>query len=212
MALSFPLSFSLLANCLTGPETSPELVRFDEKSGSGDGRSWNAEMAPPLWQASYELYARTPEMARRINALIYSLDGGQKDMLWQDPYYTGPAAGAKGNLAAATVASIRASDRGALGITGLPPGQVITTGDHFSINHTSGRIYHGVFAEDGTANASGVLAARDVRPYIPFGVNIGVLVELIRPLIRMSVEDFRPFRISRGKVSSTASITLKQKP
>lgn len=212
MALTFPLPFAILADCLTGPETSPELVRFDERSGSGDGRTWTAELATPLWQASYELYARSPEMARRINALVYSLDGGMKDMLWQDPYYTGPGAGAKGGLNNATVGAIRVTDRGAFSINGLPAGQEILAGDHFSINYASGRVYHGVFSEDGTASGTGVLAARDVRPYLPQGIAGGAAVELVRPLIKMGVTDFKPFRISRGIVSTTASITLTQKP
>lgn len=212
MALSFPLALNVLSECLTGDETGLELVRFDEHSGSGDGRTWTAQLAQPLWRASYELYARSPALARRINALVYALDGGMKETLWSDPFYTGPVAGTKGSLANAKVSSVRSTDRGALGLDGLPAGQVISAGDLVSISYASGRVYLGTFAEQGTANASGVLSAREIRPYLPIGIGTGAAVELLKPVVKMGVTSYRPFNIRRGLVSSTASITLMQKP
>lgn len=212
MALVYPLPLDTLSECLTGPETGLELLRYDERSGSGDGRVWTAQMASPLWTASYELYARTPELARKINALVYSLDGGMKTMFWADPFYEGPADGAKGSLANAKVEAIRATDRGAFSINGLPDGQILRVGDYFSIAYGGGRVFFGQFAEQGAANASGVLAGREVRPYLPLGIAPGAPVQLMRPFLKMMVTQYHPFNIQRGQVSGTASITLLQKP
>lgn len=212
MALTYPIGLDILSECLTGPESGAlRLTRFDERSGSGDGRFWTAEMAPPLWSASYELYARTPELARKINALVYALDGGQKTMLWADPYYEGPADGALGSLANVTVQAVSANGE-VIAFQGLPAGQILRVGDYFSIPHTSGRIYFGTLAEQGAANSSGVLAGRTVRPYAPIGVAAGAPVNLMRPHLKMAVTDYQPFRIQRGVVSSTATITMIQKP
>ena len=58
MTLSFPYALDFLAKCLVGPDVPLKLHRFDEASGSGDGRHWSARLSTPLWGASYALYAQ----------------------------------------------------------------------------------------------------------------------------------------------------------
>ena len=211
MALSYPFALDFLAKCLIGPQVPLVLQRFDEHSGSGDGRFWSAQLAPPLWSVSYQLYAKTPSHAREINAKVYALDGMSKTLLWADPYYKGPASGQVAGLGSVTVSSIRTDDRGALALSGLPAGQQVTAGDYLSIAY-GGRVYFGTFAEGGTANSSGNLALREVRPYLPFGVSAGASVELVRPYFRALVREFTPFNSGRFPWGDNASITLLQKP
>lgn len=210
MALSFPYALDFLANCLMGPEIPLRLMRFDEKSGSGDGRSWSAQMAPPLWGASYALYAHDAAKAREINAKVYALDGMAKTLLWADPYYKGPASGATAGLGAVTASGIRA-DRGAIALAGLPSGFVLSAGDYLSIAYASGRHYFGQFAEGGTASG-GTIAQRELRPYLPMGISNGARIELVRPAFKAKVEDFTPFASFRGRWGTNASITIKQQP
>lgn len=209
MALTFPYALDFLAKCLLGPEIPLRLIRYDEKSGSGDGRHWSAQLSTPLWGASYPLYAQTPALAREINAKVNALDGMSKTLLWADPYYKGPASGLTTGLGAVTVGSIRA-DRGAIALAGLPAGFVLTAGDYLSINHTSGRVYFGQFAEGGTASG-GTIAQRELRPYLPMGISAGATVELVRPRFKAMVTDYTPFADFRGAWGSNASITLLQK-
>lgn len=212
MSLEYPYPLAFLSDCLTGPQTSPVLIRFDERSGSADGRFWSARMAQPLWQASYSLYARDDAFARELNAKIYALDGDQKIMLWSDPFYKGPAPIIDGSLASVKVLNIRASDRGALSFSGFAPDQEFKAGDYISITHSGGRIYYGMLAEGGKANANGETALKEIRPYLPFGIAPDQRVEWNKPRMRAMVADFQPFIISRGLVSNEASITIRQKP
>jgi hypothetical protein len=212
MALSFPYALDSLANCLAGESIPLALRRFDEVSGGGDGRFWSARMATPLWGASYALYSKQGALAREINAKINALDGMSRTLLWADPYYTGPASGATGGLGSVTVASIRATDRGAISFSGLPQGATLSAGDYFSIAYGVGRVYFGQLVEGGSAGSAGEIGQRDISPYLPFGVSVGDRIELIRPHFKAMVTDFTPFSNYRGRWGDNASITILQKP
>lgn len=203
MALSFPYALDFLAECLVGEEVPLVLNRYDEHSGSGDGRHWPAQLATPLWGASYPLYAHTAAKAREINAKVHGLDGMAKTFLWGDLYYRGPAFGNAG-LGSVTISSIR-GDRAAIALSGTPGGFNITAGDCISINYSSGRVYFGQFAESGTGQ-------RELRPYLPLGISPGATVEMLRPRFKAMVKEFTPFSIFRGAWGRNASITLLQKP
>lgn len=211
MTLSHPYALDFLAKCLLGDRIPLELRRFDEMSGSGDGRFWGAQMATPLWGASYALTAHDAAHAREINAKVYALDGVSKPFLWADPYYKGPASGVTAGLNNVTISSIR-SDRGGISLQGLPAGFRLSAGDYLSITHTGGRVYFGTFAEGWTATEAGTISNRDLRPYLPFGVGAGSRVELVRPYFRAVVAEFVPFANVKGRWGDSASITILQKP
>ena len=211
MTLTFPYGLDFLANCLIGETIPLGLRRFDEMSGSGDGRFWSTQLATPLWGASYALTGHDANKARELNGKINALDGMSKPFLWADPYYKGPASGVTDGLDNVTVSAIRA-DRGAVSLRGLPPGFRLSAGDYISIGYTSGRVYFGQFAEGANATDEGTVTNREIRPYLPFGVGTGSPVEMIRPRFRAVVTDFTPFAITRGQVGSGASITILQKP
>lgn len=211
MALSFPYALDFLAKCLTGERVPLLLKRFDEISGSGDGRMWSSQLSTPLWTSSYNLYSQTPAEARAINAKINALDGTSQTMFWADPYYSGPASGVTTGLGNVTVASVRA-DRGAVALTGLPGSFEASAGDYLTIPYGSGRVYMGQLAEDGVAGAGGVLSQREIRPYLPFGIAAGATVQLVRPYFKAMVTDYTPFASFRGRWGDSASITIMQKP
>lgn len=213
MALSFPYALDFLAKCLTGDRVSLDLRRNDEMSGSGDGRFWAAELSRPLWTAQINLHAKQAAHAREINAKVWALDGSSKTFLFGDPAYKGPASGMTTGLGSVTVSSIRA-DRGAISLSGLPPGFVASAGDYLSINFGTGRVYFGALAEGGTANGSGVLASREIRPYLPMTITTGATVELVRPRFKAIIPPggFTPFANFRGRWGDSASIQVLQKP
>ena len=213
MALTYPYPLDFLAKCIIGQTIPLDLQRFDEMSGGGDGRMWTTELARPLWSVSYDLFTRTAVEGRGINAKVRALDGFAKPMLWADPYYPGPASGVTTGLDSVTVSGIR-PDRGGIGLSGLPAGFVLTTGDRFTITYASGRVYMGEFSEGGTAGPLGNISeVREIRPYLPFGVSTGAAIELVRPYFKAGVTSFTPFASERRRRWGVgASISLIQKP
>lgn len=214
MALTIPYPLAFLADCLIGPEVAVTLQRFDEQSGSGDGRFWSAELARPLWTASWALYSKGAARAREVDAKINALDGTQGTFLFAPPFYSGPAAGAAGSLGAVKVSGIQISDRGALSLSGLPAGQKITPGDYLSIAYGTGRYYFGQFVEGGTASGTGqITAGLTVRPYLPLPIAANATVELAKPRFKAFVTDYRPHAISgRGRWGQGATISIMQRP
>ncbi len=215
MALSFPYALSFFCDTLRVNRVRLGLRRNDEQSGSGDGRFWSAELARPLWTADISLADRPERLARDLEAKINGLDGTRGTFLFADPTYKGPASGVTTGLGSVTVSSIRA-DRGAIGLTGLPAGFVASAGDYLSINFGSGRVYFGALAEGGTANGSGVLASREIRPYLPMTITTGATVELVRPRFKAIIppSGYTPFNydLPHGEVATGASLQILQKP
>lgn len=214
MALTFPYPLALFSDRLRAKSSRVRLERRDEHSGSGDGRVWSTQLAPPRWVADVVLADRSKALARDLEALVDALDGSIGTFLFSPPNYAGPAGGTAG-LGAVAVAGVR-SDRGAVGLTGLPPEFTIARGDYLSIQHASGRFYFGEFAEGGTASQAGNLGQREIRPYLPLGIAAGATVELARPCFKASLQPggFKPFEYSlpAGEIALGASISIMQKP
>lgn len=215
MALSFPYSRDFLADCLIGERIPLVLQRYDEISGSGDGRFWSAQMARPLWTASYSLYSKSAAHAREINGKINGLDGSSKTFRWSERYYPGPACGVTAGLGSVTVGGIRSTDRGAVNLHGLPSGFVVTAGDYLSISYGSGKVYFGQFAETSDPVGGGGTSGQvEMRPYLPLGISVGASVSLVQPYFIAMIPPggFTPFAGFRGKWGDSASITILQKP
>lgn len=211
MALSYPYALDFLAKCLLGERIPLTLQRNDERSGSGDGRFWSAELARPLWTASYSLYAHNAAKAREINAKVWGLDGMSKSFLWADPYYKGPVAGEQGlGAATVTVDGIRA-DRGAIRMAGLPSPFTLTAGDYVTITGSSSQVYFGQFAESQNNFTGGTSIMRELRPYLPQWVAVGDSIELLRPYFKAIVTDYQPFTSTRWNWGDSASISILQK-
>lgn len=206
MALTFPYPAAYLADTLLYRNfDGPHLQRFDEQSGSGDGRLWNTELAPPLWRASASLAPVPWRTGHAINGKIAALDGANKTFLLPVPEYDGPAWGATG-LDSVTVGSIRA-DRGAISLAGTPTGFRVTVGDFFCVQHSSGRVYFGQFEEAGTPGT-----LREIRPYLSLGVAVGAAVQLVRPYFKAMVQNYTKYNMQPGEHSFGAQFEVLQKP
>lgn len=211
MAISetYPLAF--LGGRLCIRSVTLDQRRNDELSGTGDGRIWTSQLASPLWAAQLDLHNQRAVKAREINAKIWALDGTRRSFVFADPTYK-PASGAT-QAAGASIASI-STDRTTIGIKGLPAGYSVGWGDYFSINWGAGKIFFGAFVEQGTASGGGVVAQMSVTPYLPHGITVDAVIELIRPRLRMIVppNGYSPFVFDRsGRWGQGASLSLVQK-
>ena len=211
MAITYPLPLANFAQLLPQQTSRLTLLRFDEISGSADGRFWGASMAKPLWQAEVSLAARPVAEAERYAAMIDALDGMRGSFLWFDPAYYGPSGGDAG--AAVVIAAI-ASDRTGLSLGGLPEAFPIRVGDRISVALGSSRYYYGRFTESGTADTNGETGSLSVHPYLPLSAAVTDAVEMNRPVMRMMIPPggYTPFTVSRGNRAEGASIRMLQRP
>lgn len=211
----YPLEF-LNDLLLTKKAVTMSIQRNDEMSGSGDGRYWVAEMAPPLWTAQLTLDSlnkRSIGRARGIDAKFRAL-GVNRTFLFADPSYAGPASGASVALAASSVlVSAVGSGRTTLSFSGFPPGFALSAGDRFSTEYASGRYYLAELTEDATASASGAVASVAVYPYPPLTLAAGVAADFVRPVMRAFVPPggYTPFNYIRDFAAQGASVTILQR-
>lgn len=208
MAISFPYSLDFLWGILDPSTITVTLRRFDEESGSGDGRFWSAELSRPLWEVEASLIDIHWEEARRINARFRALAGMGGSMLFSDPSYE-PEFDAGPDV---TVSSISA-DRSALTLAGLPPFHGLRGGDAFSVAWGDGRWYYTEVAEDMMATELGVIGPVSVHPYVPLGLSAGLAVNLRTPTMKMYLQKdgFTPYSYTAGQRASGASIRLRQR-
>lgn len=206
--LSFPYALGFLADLLRVSQVSQTLARFDEQSGSGDGRIWTAELSRPLWQVEISFAACKTSYARMIDARIRALRGSQYAFLWSDPSHrllSNPGAGA--------VLTAISTARDGVTLSGLPPYYRLRAGDTFSVAWGGGRQYLAEVAETMVASSTGVLAGVGVMPFVPLGIGIGAAVELRRPVLKVFVppSGHTPFAAMPGGTSSGGALKLMQR-
>ncbi|MDB6177940.1 hypothetical protein PAF17_10550 [Paracoccus sp. Z330] len=211
MPLSYPYPLSFFCDQLRVKKCRVFMQRFDESSGSGDGRVWSSELSRPLWSAELSLADRAAHLARDIEARIDGLDGARKTFLFSDPGYSGPQNGITAGLGSVTIDSI-SSDRSRAAFSGFPPGFELTVGDFFSIAYGADRYYFGRVMEGG--GSAGAL--REVRPYLPLPVSTGLSVELVKPRFKAIIPPggYQPFDfdLPGGDIARGGSMRIVQKP
>ncbi|MET3648025.1 carbohydrate binding domain-containing protein [Phyllobacterium ifriqiyense] len=98
MAITYPYALSVLADRLDIESVVWDIQRNDELSGSGDGRVWQAELAPPLWTGDVTVNVGYHDDIKQIAALIRKLHGAQNQFYLYDPLSKYPQAYPDGNL------------------------------------------------------------------------------------------------------------------
>lgn len=162
-----------------------DIRRSDEISGGGDGRIWQAELAPPLWVASAELRPMGSSAAEDVAARIRALRGAQETFLFRDPFRCYPRSDPGGTIigeSSVMVAAIGA-DRTTISIDGSPAGYVISPGDKLQIT-AAGDATRVAFLEAGAvkaADGTGVSGLFAVFPNVPAWVSVDDPVALVRP-------------------------------
>ena len=109
MAVSYPYSLPAFADLLKISSIVWDIQRNDELSGSGDGRVWQAELAPPLWTGTVTISDMYNAEAKQIAARIRKLHGAQEALFLYDPLSKYPQAdpdGTKLGSAAVSVAAL----------------------------------------------------------------------------------------------------------
>ncbi len=185
MAFSFPLAITVLSDILRIESVTWDVQRSDELDGSGDGRTWQIELAPPLWMADVKLTLAYHADAKKVAAIVRKLQGAQHSFLLVDPLSPYPASDPDGSILGSSTVQVNSigSDRQSLSLKGLPASFVLTPGDKGQITYSSSpsRNYYFEVSEAITANGSGVTAAFEVFPAVPTAIAANAAVTLKKP-------------------------------
>lgn len=217
MTLTFPLPLAALSDIIPIGSIRLGLQQSDELSGTGDGRVWVAELAPPIWRAEITLARRAIPFAKQYVARIRALRGSREAFLLCDPTCLLPASDPTGAIlgaAAVTISGI-GGDRFAVSLAGLPAGYALTPGDKFSLTYGSAptRYYYGEISEPKSANGSGAVSSIAVTPALPAGVAAGAAIRLRSPYLKAIIapETFNPGTSSRIHTDGISFTALQQK-
>lgn len=192
-----------------------DVLRNDEMSGSGDGRYWTAELAPPLWKADVVSRRMSNTKAEELDAALRYLVATREPFLMANPVFCGPKADPTGAIlgaAAVTLSAIGAAPRMSVSFAGLPAGYVLTRGDKISAAYGTDKTYFGEISATVTANSGGAAASVPVFPPIPLGLSAGAAVTLIKPACPVTIQP-KSIAVSEivGSGSSGTSFTIIQK-
>lgn len=193
MAITYPYSLATFFDLLSIQSCVFDVERYDESSGSGDGRDWQAELAPPLWIADVRLNVKNWQELKKIQALLRKLKGSQESFWLCDPTSLYPASDPDGSILGVSTVQVQSvgANRDKIRFKGLPSTFALKAGDKFSIQYGSSpyRYYFGEVSEDVTAVA-GVTPEFDVFMNVPVGVVANDPVTLKKPACKMALVSY----------------------
>lgn len=213
MAIAYPYTLAVLADRLAIASVVWDIQRNDEMSGGGDGRVWQAELAPPLWTADVVLSDDPHNEVKQIAALIRRLHGSQESFMLYDPLSMYPQADRNGAILGANVVTVKSvgTDRQSLSLKGLPDGYTLTLADKMQIAYASDpvRNFFCEVSETIIADGDGETAEFAIFPHIPVGLAIDDVVTLKRPACKVFVPPnaFKP-GTARGAITGSASFKV----
>ena len=124
MAITYPYALSVLADRLDIESETWDIKRNDELSRTGDGRVWQAELAPPLWTADVTLNIGPNNNLKQIAACVCKLHGAQELFHPFVPLSKYPQADPDGSILVASPVRINSVGTGGrtISLKGLPGG------------------------------------------------------------------------------------------
>jgi hypothetical protein len=165
MAITFPRTDIMTMVDYSAETSPPQLVRRDEMSRQGSGRTIAKSFGSALWLMSYVTKPLPNDDAAAFEAALDSLDGVIQTFEAIDLRRTWPRQYPDGTGANdGVLLSVNANNK-ALALSGLAAGQIVSSGDFLSFTYGTARALHRA-VETVTANGSGVTAQFEVRPHI----------------------------------------------
>lgn len=183
MAYTFPLALTVLSDILPIESVIWTDHRNDELSGIGSGRTWQANLADPLWTAEAGLALGYHADMKEIAAVVRKLQGAKNSFFLVDPTSPYPKSDPTGSILGSSSVTISAigTDRQAITLAGLPASYVLTRGDKGQVNYSSpSRTWFFEVSETVTASGGGA-ATFEVYPTVPLLVATSAAVILKKP-------------------------------
>lgn len=156
------------------------LFSRQEVSRTAFGSTLGKDFGSAIWLATYTTGDLTQDDALAFEAALNSLDGVIQPFEAGDLRRVNPRAYPDGAFTdSGVLASVNANNK-ALALSGLPAGQIISSGDYLSFTYGTSRALHQA-VENVTANGSGATAQFEVRPHIRPGWSLPAAVKLKAP-------------------------------
>lgn len=145
----------------------------------------------PYWLGSAQVPPAYHVDAGATEVALMRLDRPGQAFEVFDKRYNGPQADPGGALlgSASPVLAGVASGNGAIQISGLPGGYVLTVGDYVGWQNADGTLALHRAAQGATASSGGVTPAFEVEPLVRPGTATGAALTLVRPTCRAIVTD-----------------------
>ena len=184
-------ALSYLSDLLCIESVTWDIKRNDEISGTGDGRIWQASLAPPLWQATINLNVNYHDEVKNIAARIRNLQGAKEPFLLEDPLSPAPLFDRDGTIASSntiTLASFNSTGY-TINFGGFTPNFKLTWGDKFHIRYGVGNdkySFHEI-AGDYTASSTGSFTNVNIFPNLPAGIATGAQMYFYHPSCKMII-------------------------
>lgn len=189
-----PLSF--LNDLLCIDSVVWDIQRNDELSGTGDGRVWQAELAPPLWIATFNIAVNYHDEIKQIAARLRALRGSQEPLMLNDPLSKAPFYDKDGSISGPSTITISAITNGGntINIDGFAPNFKLTAGDKFQISYGIDKHSFHEISEDYTALSNGDFGNVNIFPALPAGVSVGLQLKFYNPACKMILfpDSFNP--------------------
>lgn len=151
-----------------------------ERSGTGSGAGWEAELAPDFWVGEVFFDTGFNQDLKEIAALLRWVRATGQTFLLCDPLSLYPAADPQGAILGNANVTLRAiTNRYVAPLQGLPPGYVLTPGDKMQIPYFAKHAFVEV-ARRVVVNAGGQ-ADVAISPYLPLPIVAGLPVILKKP-------------------------------
>lgn len=191
-----PLSF--LSDILCIESVVWDIQRNDELSGTGDGRIWQAELAPPLWIATINVNVNYHDEIKAIAARIRSLGGAREPFLLSDPLSKAPLFDRDGSIAGSAEPTLESFNNTGynIAVDGFPAGFKLTWGDKFHIRYGADNdsySFHEIVGEY-TADTTGSFTNVEIFPHIPANITAGMRMYFYKPSAKMIIypDSFNP--------------------
>lgn len=203
----FPLPLAEFQDRLLLADMPFDLPEQVEMSGLASGEILSARVGPDLWTGEMFWGRVLDEELREQKALVNLVRAGGSFML-ADPKRRYPLADPGGVIlgaAAPVIGVLDAGDARMIGLSGLPQGYVLSTGDLLAFEYGSDpvrRALHEVSRGPVTADALGATGLFEVRPHLRPGALVGTGITLVSPACKaiMVPGSFQPGR-ARSRVT-----------
>lgn len=162
----------------------------------------------PYWLGSAQVPRQPHAQAAAGEVGLMRLDRPGQVFEVYDARFNGPQADPGGaSLGAATpVLAGVASGNGAIQISGLPSGYVLTVGDYVGWQNADGTLALHRAAQGATASSGGVTPAFEVEPLVRPGTATGAALTLVRPTCRAIITETE---YGRGRAVITEGATFQ---